>query len=139
MVSGGRSGLFFDLRYVFAIAQPAASHEEKPWSIVTESYEYRLLDHDHRELLAFHWQPGSHQLGPDFPHLHISASLDAKTDAVRRRQIKLDKLHIVTGPVSVVSVVRMLIDEFDAAPRRRNWKTILGEGDSWLSQHARSS
>lgn len=88
-------------------------------------YQYRLLDHNERELLVYHWQPGAEFLGPDHPHLHVSAALDAQTSAVDRQAIDLDKLHLPTGRVSLASVVRMLITEFRVAPQRPDWAAAL--------------
>ena len=96
---------------------------------MTVSYEYRLLDHDGRELLVYHWQPGPDFLGPDHPHLHVSASLSAQTSALERRSIDLDKLHLATGRVSLASVVRMLIAEFGIAPRRHDWAEVLDRAE----------
>jgi hypothetical protein len=84
-------------------------------------YQYRLLDRDERELLVYHWQPGSAYLGPDHPHLHVSASLSAQLSAVDRQSIDLNKLHLPTGRVSLASVVRMLIVEFGVAPLGPDW------------------
>lgn len=86
-------------------------------------YEYRLLDRDERELLAYHWQPGREHLGPDHPHL--PASLNAQVDTQTRRSIDLDKLHIVTGPVTLQDVIRMLITEFRIRPHRSDWEARL--------------
>ncbi len=88
-------------------------------------YEYRLLDHDGRELLVYHWQPGDAYLGPDHPHLHVSATLSAQISAVDQRSIDLDKLHIATGRVSLAAVIRMLITEFHITPQRPDWFEIL--------------
>ncbi len=92
-------------------------------------YQYRLLDHNHRELLAYHWQPGHAFAGPDHPHLHVSAALDAQLDAVTRRKIDLDKLHVATGQVSLAAMVRMLIIEFGIAPLRHDWRETLDRTD----------
>lgn len=92
-------------------------------------YQYRLLDHDHRELLVYHWQPGTEFQGPDHPHLHVSAALDAQVDAVTRREIGLDKLHIATGQVSLAALAWMLITEFGIAPLRHDWRTTLDRTD----------
>lgn len=92
-------------------------------------YEYRLLDRVERELLVYHWQPGSDFLGPDSPHLHVSASLNARTSAVDQQAIDLDKLHLATGRVSLASVVRMLITEFRVAPQRADWAERLDRAD----------
>lgn len=88
-------------------------------------YQYRLLDHDVRELLVYHWQPGPNYLGPNYPHLHVSAALNAQTSAVDRQAIDLDKLHLATGRVSLASAVRMLITELRVAPQRPDWAAAL--------------
>ncbi len=88
-------------------------------------YEYRLLDRDERELLVYHWQPGEAYLGLDHPHLHVSAALSAQINAVDRRSMDLDKLHLATGRVSLAAVIRMLIVEFRIAPQRPDWSAIL--------------
>ena len=123
--AGGPSGLLLDVSTMFALT-PAA-YEDRPRRLMTrtEMYEYRLLDHDHTELLEYHWQPGAAYAGPDEPHLHVSASLNARTDAVSTRSIGLDKLHVATGLVSLAAVVRMLITEFGIAAQRADWREIL--------------
>lgn len=88
-------------------------------------YEYRLLDHDQTELLVYHWQPGPAFQGSDHPHLHVSAALHAQVDALNEQMIDLDKLHISTGRVSLETVVRMLITEFEVAPVRSDWRQTL--------------
>jgi hypothetical protein len=90
-------------------------------------YEYRLLDRDERELLVYHWQPGPEHSGPGYPHLHVSASLNAQADALTRRSIDLDKLHLPTGIVTLPAFVRMLITEFQIRPLRQEWATRLDE------------
>lgn len=110
---------------VFVIVPVELVSRSRRWDVRTEMYEYRLLDHDHTELLVYHWQPGAAYAGPDEPHLHVSASLNARTDAVSRRTIGLDKLHVATGLVSLAAVVRMLITEFGIAVQRADWHEIL--------------
>lgn len=88
-------------------------------------YSYHLEDVRERELLAYHWQPGPLFLGPDHPHVHVSAALTAQVDAQSRRQIGLDKLHLATGVVPLAAFVRMLITEFGAAPLRHDWRETL--------------
>lgn len=90
-----------------------------------DMYRYRLLDRDQTELLVYHWQPGPDFAGPDHPHLHVSAAVRAKVDAMTTRTIDLDKLHIATGLVSLAAIVRMLIAEFDVAPQRADWRETL--------------
>lgn len=88
-------------------------------------YAFQLLDHHHEELLVYHWQPGPDFEGPDHPHLHVSAALNAQVDAVSRREFGLDKLHLPTGQVPLAAIVRMLITEFGIAPLRHDWQDIL--------------
>jgi hypothetical protein len=95
-------------------------------------YEFRLLDHHQTELLVYHWQPGPQFAGPDHPHLHVSATLTPRVDAVSQREIDLDKLHIATGTVSLASVVRMLITELGVAPRRDDWRDVLDRAEETL-------
>lgn len=102
-------------------------------------YQYRLLDHNERELLVYHWQPGSAYLGPDYPHVHVSAELDAQTSAVDRQSIDLDKLHLPTGRVSLASVVRMLIAEFRVAPQHHDWVETLDRAERVFEEETRSS
>lgn len=128
--AGGPSGLFLDVAHVFAIVESERSRFRRSWRVSTRMYEYRLLDHDHEELLVYHWQPGSDFEGPDHPHLHVSAALMARLDAVTRREIDLDKLHVATGHVSLASVVRMAITEFRVAPQRHDWRETLERNEA---------
>lgn len=102
------------------------------WRAETRMYEYRLLDHDHEELLVYHWQPGPDYAGPDHPYLHVSAALDARIDATTRREIDLDKVHLATSLVSLADVVRMLITEFRIAPQRHDWREALDRAKAML-------
>ena len=95
------------------------------WAAQAAMYQYRLLDRDQTELLVYHWQPGPDYAGPNHPHLHVSAALQAKVDAMTTREIGLDKLHIATGSVSLAAVVGMLIAEFGIAPQRSDWRETL--------------
>lgn len=123
--AGGPSGLFLDVAHVFTIVEAERVRFRRSWRVTTRMYEYRLLDHAREELLVYHWQPGPDFEGPDHPHLHVSASLDVRVDAVTRREIDLDKLHLATGRVSLEAVVWMLIAEFRVAPQRHDWRETL--------------
>lgn len=93
------------------------------WQRETTAYEYRVLDHHARELLVYHWHPEA--AGPDFPHIHVSATLDAQVDAMTRREIAVDKRHIVSGLVELRQFVRMLITEFEVHPLHLDWQRRL--------------
>lgn len=92
-------------------------------------YEYRVLDQQERELLVYHLQPGPESRGPDHPHLHISAALQAQVNAVTTRAYDLDKRHLATGQVSLAMMVRMVIEEFGIAPLRPDWRQVLDQAD----------
>lgn len=122
---GGSTGLFLDITLAFEIVETDRAQSRPRLRVATRMYQYRLLDYHHRELLVYHWQPGAGFRGPDHPHMHISAALNAQVDAVTRREIGLDKLHVETGPVSLEAFIGMLITEFGVAPRRHDWRETL--------------
>lgn len=128
--AGGPSGLLLDVAHVFTIVEAERGRLRRRWQATTRMYEHRLLDHDQEELLVYHWQPGPIFAGPDYPHLHVSAAMEARIDAVNRRKIGLDRLHAATGWVSCGVVVRMLITEFQVAPRRHDWREALDRAES---------
>lgn len=123
--SGGPSGLFLDVAHVFAIVEAERIRLRQQWRATTRMYEYRILDYHLEELLVYHWQPGVDFEGPDHPHLHISAALNAQVDAVAHRNIDLDKLHVATGRVSLEAIIRTSITEFKVAPQRHDWRETL--------------
>lgn len=128
--TGGPSGLFFDAVLRFTLAEIGGSRAGHQWRATTTLYEYRLLDHRLEEQPVYHWQPGPDFAGLDHPHVHVSATLDVQIDALSRRAIDLDKLHIPTGHVTLQDMIRMLITEFQVAPRRTDWRETLGRMDS---------
>jgi hypothetical protein len=71
--TGGPSGLLLDAQHRFVIVEAPIRRAGRQWCASTRMYEYRLLDRDERELLVYHWQPGEDFLGPDHPHVHVSA------------------------------------------------------------------
>lgn len=111
------------------MSSPIVEAERSPlrrqWRVTTRMYEYRLLDHLHQELLTYHWQPGPDFEGPDHPHLHVSTEPNVQVDALTRRGIDLDKLHVATSRVSLEAIIRMLITEFRVAPQRHDWRETL--------------
>ncbi|MBA2521396.1 MAG: hypothetical protein H0V24_17200 [Chloroflexia bacterium] len=125
--SGGPSGLFLDVVLTFEVL---IAKEKRERRIAIRMYEYRIVDYHQTELLVYHWQPGSCFAGPDVPHLHVSAALQAQIDAVSRLRIELDKLHLVTGMVSLQAMIRMLITEWKIAPLRHNWRDILARTEA---------
>lgn len=102
-------------------------------------YQYRLLDYDKRELLVFHWQPGSGFRGPDFPHIHVSAALRAQTNTVTTRELDLDTVHLPTGRVSLEAVVRLLLEEFGIQSQRADWERTLDRGIQTFRRNVRQT
>jgi hypothetical protein len=121
--SGASSGLRLDLHHSFVIAE-AVPPNDSDRNAVTISYEYRLLDSQETELLVYHWHPGVIARGPDFPHIHVSASLSAQITATQVQRLPLDKRHVPTGLITLADVVRMLIAEFGVAGRHRDWPRL---------------
>jgi hypothetical protein len=130
--AGGPSGLFLHVKYILRVVKTEGDRLPPRWRVETRMYEYRLLDHDHEELLVYHWQPGPDYAGPDHPHLHVSAALNAQVDATTHRGIDLDKLHLATGRVTLPAVIRMLIAEFTVAPHRHDWREALDRAEAVL-------
>jgi hypothetical protein len=93
-------------------------------------YEYSLMDVNHRELLVYHWHPESAFKTPDYPHVHVSASLHAQVSAVGHRQIGLDKIHLATQHGGIDAIVRMLITDFEIAAIRDDWEIIVERFES---------
>ena len=123
--AAGPSGLGLDLRIAYRIHSSGDADRSSLWRVATTAYEYRLLDHDQSELLVYHWQPDPAMAGPTFPHLHVSAALEAKVTALQTRSIPLDKKHLPTERVALAAVVRMLIEEFGIAPIAADWQRLL--------------
>lgn len=124
--SGGPRGLLLDVSHVFGIeASPEQGPCRRRWRVTTRMSQYRRFDRDERELLVYHWQPGDAFIGPDHPHVHVSAALLAHVTAVETETIELASRHLVTSRVSLEGFVRMLIEEFGVAPQRADWRETL--------------
>jgi hypothetical protein len=121
----GSSGLLLDLRHQYAIVPDEEDGSPPSWRVSTRAYEYRILDSQSAELLVYHWQPTSIARGPEYPHLHVSATLSVKTTFYTRQDFSLEARHLPTGRVSLEAVIRLLIAEFGVAYRHRNWMSWL--------------
>lgn len=85
---------------------------------------YEIGDADGREIMAFHWHPvGASPIG--FPHLHLSSRIGAILLA-GDRSINVGEMHIPTGAVTPVDIVRLLIAEFGVEPLRSDWESVVG-------------
>lgn len=130
---GGPAGIGIRCWIKYRLTEDPNHAMNARWQAEILTYSFRLLDRHERELLVYHWMPGPLFLGPDHPHLHVSAALTAQVSATRTREIDLDRLHLPTGQVTVAAFVRMLIAEFDVAPLRDDWAATLDRLDTELS------
>jgi hypothetical protein len=95
------------------------------WHVSTAQYEYYILDDDERELIAWHWHPGSRIT---YPHLHAPAGTITH------------KMHVPTGRVSIESVLRMLLNDLAVSPmpaRTQDFSQILDESERNFIEHRR--
>ncbi len=87
------------------------------WAVVVEGYEYTLIDAGGREILTYHWHPRG-QSSIAFHHLHIEHGAQVSRE-------ELQTAHLPTGYVSVADILRLLIMDFRAHPRRDDWESVL--------------
>ena len=87
------------------------------WTVLEEGYEYSIMDTDQREVLAYHWHPVG-QSSFISQHIHIGHG------ATTTRE-ELNSAHLPTGYVSLADIIRLLIRDFRATPRRGDWQSIL--------------
>ena len=87
------------------------------WTVEEVGYRHRIMDSDRRETLAYHWHPMGRS---SFiaQHLHIGHG------AMLGRE-EFHTAHLPTGRVSLADIIRLLIRDFGATPRRPNWESIL--------------
>jgi len=120
---GGVSGLSLDV--TITLRGGLGQRDDAPRRVVAAAYTYALRDRNGTELLAYHWHPGDDFLGPDDPHVHVSAALRPALPNGDRAVLPLDMLHLATGAVSLTAFVRMLIEEFGARPLADDWRDRL--------------
>jgi hypothetical protein len=104
------------------------------WRAATTGYDFALYDDEQKEILAFHWHPGSRSR-VSAPHAHIGPGAVNQADLARAGlppgsvalRDDLGKAHLPTGPISLVQVVRLAIEDFSARPLLGNWVSILSQ------------
>jgi hypothetical protein len=84
--------------------------EAGPWKTRTEGYWYVLHDEDGEEAIAFHWHPWRLSARP---HVHVHTDQAGSTVMGHH----LNKLHLVTGRITVEQVVRFAVEEFGVSAR----------------------
>jgi hypothetical protein len=104
---------------------PTNDPERPPWRVTTRAYAYELQTMSGELVLSYHWHPDS---AVKAPHTHLGRTQLAP-DAVLSQ-----KAHQPTGRVSLESIVRACITEYNARPLRDDWDKSLAlrEGDFQL-------
>ena len=93
------------------------STDEGTWEVDVTGYRYEVSERDGTELVAYHWHPVG-KSPVTAPHLHAR---------IRGAGTDLSNLHLPTGVVSPVDVIRCLITEFGVEPLRLDWQDVLAE------------
>ena len=112
---GGPARIWLYFQQYYRVAQSETSGNS--WTVAEVGYRYRILDTNHREILAYHWHPIG-QSSFISQHLHIGH------DAMTARE-ELHTAHLPTGYVSLPDIIRLLIRDFGATPRRGDWQSIM--------------
>ena len=112
---GGESSLGLRLQQGYLIEAPTA--RGGPWNVRIIAYAYTLLDTDQREVLSYHWHPlGNSPITT--AHLHLEQGA-----MVGRAEVR--DAHLPTGPITVGTFLRLLIQELSVTPQRQDWESIL--------------
>ncbi|MDQ2873575.1 MAG: hypothetical protein M3Y33_01585 [Actinomycetota bacterium] len=96
--------------------------DRPPWRVSTRGYAYEMQTASGELVWSYHWHPSARVPNP---HAHLGRTQLAQ-DAVLYQ-----KAHNPTGRVSLESVIRACITEYQAVPMNDEWdKTLaLREGD----------
>ena len=111
--------LFVNVTLRYSITSATARRTMETIQIVEYIYSLLLSDSPRSEFLAYHWHPRGNSRA-HLPHLHIRDLTLGEDSPLRRR-------HVLTGQVTLVEVVQMLIDEFQVRPRKTHWPLVLAE------------
>jgi hypothetical protein len=87
---------------------------------------YSIATADHIEILTFQWTPeATHSV--TFPHFHVGRAIVSDKTLVMPE--RFHKVHVPTGHVTLASVVRMAIEEFEVKPLTRRWSALLDDSE----------
>ena len=112
---GGVSRLALQLQQTYQFAEPAARGDL--WTVRVTGYAYAVLDSDQREVLTYHWHPRGNS-PVVMPHLHLERGA-----LVGRHEVR--DAHLPTGPISIGTFLRLLIEDLAVEPVRPDWESIL--------------
>lgn len=116
--------LYISFAHWYQLAETGERGQQ--WRVSTTGYLYTLEARtavgEFREILAFHWDQRGGQM-VIHPHLHIRSFAG-------QLRFGLNKAHIPTGQITLASVVRFLIEDMGAVPRRSDWEPVLDRVES---------
>ena len=81
-------------------------------------YSYIVHDGERREILAYHWHPGSREF-VQTPHVHLGSGARIGFDPL------VTKAHLPTGYITLAEVVRFLVRDLSVQPGRSDWEAVL--------------
>ena len=120
------TNLRFDVAQWFDIIEDP---QNGPWRVTTAGYKYTIETEDAEEILGYHWHPDSRS---PFKYSHLHLGRGAR---IGRSELEGVKAHLPTGRVAMEDFIRLLIEVFNARPRR-DWKEVLQTTVERFWQHA---
>ena len=111
----GTSNLMLKILQSYRIAD--SGEPRNSWTVRVVAYNYVVYDSQRRAMLIYHWHPRGRSLIAT-PHLHL------KRGALVSRP-ELIGAHLPTGPISLESILRLLIRDLAVQPVRTDWESIL--------------
>lgn len=87
------------------------------WMVDVVGYYHAIHDSEEKEVLLYHLHPRANS-PVVFPHLHLGQGAQTGRDEVR-------DAHLPTGEVSLIAILRVLIEEMGVNPRRSDWGSVL--------------
>jgi hypothetical protein len=107
---------------------PNENEGQERWRISARAYDYELQSSSGELVWSYHWHPTSRMRRP---HIHLGRT-QLRDDAVLSY-----KAHHPTERMSLESIVRTCITEYDVRPLREDWAKVLdlreGQFKLWRS------
>jgi hypothetical protein len=114
---GRRASLAIVVKQNYFLTEQLGGPRDHRWNLQIDTYVYRLLDADHRELISWHWHPKDPN-SVKHHHFHLGPAAEVG-------RAEFHRAHLPTGIVTLADVVRSAIVDFQVEPRREDWQAIL--------------
>lgn len=120
--------LYLEVAIDFTVAFLPDESTWHAYQAVVTTYLYAVNDLSGRELFAYHWHPQgmSHV---KTPHLHISGTdsiqLPGRPGNPELTRLSLSRAHFPTRAVELAELLRFLIRDLEAQPRKQDWAQVL--------------